>query len=339
MFDADQCAQIVMSTRCCGKALRVIWCPREQRLLVWLFLWYPSQQTPHLEETLAVKTCSKTSRLLVGAVAMVTFAVMAAVPASAAPTSNNLNAGQKVKYVALGDSYAYGVGANDPAAESYPAVLDAARADIVLTANLAESGATMSDVINIQLPSARGALKNADLVTVTVGGNDLNVAGIATVCAPPPTTPACQSAILGAESMLTSGQLIVSMVGTLQAVRAAAPHAQIVVTGYPLLFDPAFGNGDPVLEQLAGEINYATGMLNFQIQSAASQAQVSNIKFVDPAPFFAGHGIGCTTLGCSWIHFGDADSFHPTTTGYLNGYYPAIANVLASARVLAAKAA
>jgi lysophospholipase L1-like esterase len=282
-----------------------------------------------------VKTFRKTPRLLVGAVAMVTFAAMAAVPASAAPTSNNLNAGQKVKYVALGDSYAYGVGANDPATESYPAVLDAARADIVLTANLAESGATMSDVINIQLPSARGALKNADLVTLTVGGNDLNVAGIAAVCAQAPTATACGLAIDGAKNMLTSGQLIASMMGTLQAVRAAAPHAQIVVTGYPLLFDPAFGNGDPVLGQLAGEINYATGMLNYQIQSAASQ--VPGIRFVDVAPLFYGHGIGCTTSGCSWIHFGDAESFHPTTTGYLNGYYPAIN--LASADVLEAKAA
>jgi lysophospholipase L1-like esterase len=285
-----------------------------------------------------VKTFSKNSRLLVGAVAMVTFAVMAAVPASAAATSNNLNAGQKVKYVALGDSYAYGVGANDPATESYPADLDAARADIVLTANLAESGATMSDVINIQLPSAHGALKNADLVTLTVGGNDLNVAGIAAVCAPAPT-PACQPAIDGARSMITSGQgqLIASIVGTLQAVRAAAPHAQIVVTGYPLLFDPALGLVDPVLGQLAGEINYATSMLNSFIQLAASQ--VPSIDFVDPAPAFEGHGIGCTTPGCSWIHFGDADSFHPTTTGYLKGYYPAIDNVLASAHVRAAKAA
>ena len=111
-----------------------------------------------------MKTFSKTPRLLVGAVAMVTFAVMAAVPASAAHTSNNLNAGQKVKYVALGDSYAYGVGANDPATESYPADLDAARADIVLTANLAEPGATMSDVINVRpLPEALRAREVGDV--------------------------------------------------------------------------------------------------------------------------------------------------------------------------------
>jgi lysophospholipase L1-like esterase len=280
-----------------------------------------------------VKSFTKTSRLLVGAVATVTFAALAIAPASAAPARDNVNAGQPVQYVALGDSYAYGVGA-DHVTESYPALLDA-RADIRLTANVTKSGATTSDVINDQLPNASTALKNAGLVTLTVGGNDLHVADIASTCALlGPTSTPCLTAVATAQNMLTSGELFSSLRGTLKAVRASAPHAQIVVTGYPLLFDPSFSAFGP----LAQQINAAAVALNITIRAAVlvSQTPGRNLGFASVVVPFLGHGIGSAD---PWFHLGDAASFHPTATGYRKGYFPAVALVVASAPLLTAKAA
>jgi len=139
--------------------------------------------------------------------------------------------------------------------------------------------------------------------------------------------------------MLASGELFRSLRGTLLAVRASAPNARIVVTGYPLLFDPSFSAFGP----LAQQINAATVALNITIRTAVvvSQFQGGNVGFASVVVPFLGHGIGCATPGCSWIHFGpsDTDSFHPTATGYRKGYFPAVARVVASTDFLTANAA
>jgi lysophospholipase L1-like esterase len=273
-----------------------------------------------------MRTLTRTSRLLVGAVASVTFAVMAVAPASAAPAPAPLGVGHSVSYVALGDSYAYGLGADNPATQSYPAIL-ATRAHLTLT-NAAVPGATTYDVTHSQVPSNHTALEKAGLVTLTVGGDDLDAIGVAAICATQPAA-SCQAAIAGALAKLP--QLYTSLGVTLRTIRDAAPHARIVVTGYPELLDPSLG-------QVAQELNAAALALNTTIWAAVRESQVrgSSARFVSVVEPFLGHGLGSTD---PWINSSGVGAFHPTTTGYLDGYYASIARDLACRPFLITKAA
>ncbi|HET9442488.1 MAG TPA: SGNH/GDSL hydrolase family protein [Acidimicrobiales bacterium] len=77
-------------------------------------------------------------------------------------------------YVALGDSSAQGIGASEPElgyVGLLAARLRAATGQPVQVVNLSRSGARVRDVVDDQLPALAGL--RPDLVTVTVGANDL----------------------------------------------------------------------------------------------------------------------------------------------------------------------
>ena len=77
-----------------------------------------------------------------------------------------------ISYVALGDSITTGYKLDDPDAESFAAII-AAENGYELT-NLAAEGATSADLLDVIQNEANAAtLENADLITITIGGNDL----------------------------------------------------------------------------------------------------------------------------------------------------------------------
>lgn len=79
-------------------------------------------------------------------------------------------------YVALGDSTAQGVGASRPERGYVGLLADrlgAATGEPVRLINLSVSGARINDVLERQLPTLSGH-RPADLVTVAIGGNDVN---------------------------------------------------------------------------------------------------------------------------------------------------------------------
>ena len=226
-----------------------------------------------------------------------------ALPASAAPTAP-VN-----KYVALGDSYAAGQGGGDyldaclQSPNGYPALLDAVKG-INLLRNVSCAQATTGDVNATQLSALN---RGTTLVTLTVGGNDLNVAGVAAACASQ-NLPQCEGAIATAGTLLPA--MAASLAGTIARVGVAAPKAHVVVTGYPLLFAPS---DNPLIAQ----INVATMALNQAIQGVVAQAQLARpnagIEYVDVSAAFAGHAIGDVD---SWVYFAGPDAFHPTPAGY-----------------------
>lgn len=229
------------------------------------------------------------------------------------------HARRAVSYVALGDSYAAGQGGGDyrnPCLQSpygYPGLLDSLRR-IHLRANTSCTGATTRDVIDTQLgPLNRGTR----LVTLTVGGNDLNVAGVAAACAAGPSV-GCQQAIDAARALLAappggSSVLAGRLVETYAAVAAESPRARILVTGYPRLFEnPA--PGDPNAPVIAA-VNEATVALNATIRAAVTRVSVTgtDIRYVDVTDEFAGHGIGSPD---PYLQVSGSDAFHPNRAGY-----------------------
>ena len=255
---------------------------------------------------------------VIGAVAALSVADIAATvseptPRGAEPDQSGDEAGNAaaaLSYVALGDSFAAGLGGGDSAGacqrgtESYPQLLGAVTG-IDLTADATCSGAVTADV-GEQLAVVSAA---TTLVTLTVGVNDLDFMSVVDACLQP-SGGGCQADIDAAADLLGSGALGDRLNAVYAQIAAAAPNARTVVTGYPYLYAPS---SDPLVTQL----NAATAALNLTIRGAVTQAQVqrpeANIDFVDVTGAFAGHGINDAD---PWISDTGIGAFHPTVAGY-----------------------
>jgi lysophospholipase L1-like esterase len=262
-------------------------------------------------------------RLLSGLVA--TVIALAGFVTVGAPTATAGSTGT-LQYVALGDSYAAGVGAppydiDDACKRSskgYPALLDP-KGRIDLQANATCIGATTTYVRN-NLPSELN--EDIRLVTLTVGAADLGLSRVLAACTAVPATPKeCQTEINRAVALLAVPPGGESVLGGLLTnlyaeVADAAPNALIVVTGYPLLFELVQGDPDLALKT---QINNATAALNLTIKTAVESAQKSdvNIIYVDVTEQYEGHGIGSSDD--PFINAPSAglpEAFHPNAAGY-----------------------
>jgi lysophospholipase L1-like esterase len=244
-----------------------------------------------------------------------TVAVLAlGTPALAAPGD---------RYVALGDSYASGVGAGsyisssgscDRSTNAYPALWAAAHSPAAYT-SVACSGATTSSVAGTQL-SALSA--TTTLVSVTVGGNDVGFSNIMETCALQGTT-ACVNAVQAAEN--TAQSTLPGLLDSLyNGIRAAAPSARVVVVDYPVFYQLdtfCLGLSSTSHAKLDEGINILDGV----ISAAASR---HGFSFADVRSIFVGHQL-CSG-GTKWLHALDftdiSESYHPTAAGQSGGYLP-----------------
>ena len=111
-------------------------------------------------------------------------------------------------YVALGDSYASGVGTRtyieisgscQRSTYAYP-YIDAGRIGANLTF-VACSGARVADVTANQLPSVTSS---TNIVSVQVGGNDAGFSSVITECAKPSWLADCTGAVANAQSIINN---------------------------------------------------------------------------------------------------------------------------------------
>jgi len=269
-----------------------------------------------------METVSARRRPRAFAAALATLAITAGFAAAPA------QAVDKEKYVALGDSYAAGQGAGPyldacyRSNNAYSELADEAKS-IQLVVNAACSGKTSWDVVNSQL---RQLNKSTELVTITAGGNNIGFGDIITACgaalSDPTAAPACNAATGSAATMIGSGQLTRDVISMIQSVKAAAPNAKIVVTGYPYLYDPVIPNpADP----LSLFIQQATVLANGLDASIAAAAEATGVQYVDVRAAFAGHGVNSAD---PWINLDLAnpaspDNFHPNAAGY-EAYFAAL---------------
>jgi lysophospholipase L1-like esterase len=228
-------------------------------------------------------------------------------------------------YLALGDSYAAGVGATTPAA-GYAARVAAAlearsrrRFDYV---NLAEPGTTSAAFVGdfvargrrgagtSQLARAVRALTGrVDAVTLQVGGNDvLDLLEPGQPCAGEGVaTEACLAVAQRTLAEVTAPNLAL-IVDAL--VRAAAPGTQVVVLTYPNPF--ALGTGG-LLEQRTDLILRALNALlvatAVRAQPAAAERRVT-LTVVDVSPLFAGRVAVLTHI------LDTPPDIHPTDAGH-----------------------
>lgn len=253
--------------------------------------------------------------LTLGSVALAVLATLAA----AAPAQASV-----VNYVALGDSYASGVGAGSYISASgscerstlaYPELWATAHTPTSF-AFVACSGAKTTDVNANQL-SALSA--STTLVSVTIGGNDVGFAKVMENCVLG-GTDTCVAEVNAAENEART-QLPGWLDTTYNGIRAHAPNARVVVVDYPRFYhDVWYCIG--LSSTSRDKINEGANVLDGVIQQAATR---HGFAFADVRGAFAsGHEI-CDSH--SWLHSIDWDnlvqSYHPTAAGQSGGYLPA----------------
>ncbi len=216
-------------------------------------------------------------------------------------------------YVGLGDSYAAGVGGGPSTDEcrrttdGYP--VQVAQALGVSLAYQACIGATVADVRAQQL----GALgDDTAYVSITVGGNDLDFTTVLTEFAMPAWM--ADESVLDTALRTLRDDLPGRYAQLFADVRERVPKAQVVVAGYPRLFDGVdcslltFFSDDEM-----SRLNDAADELATVMDRATTDA---GFTFVDVRGPFEGHAV-CDDP--AWIHdvtWPVEESFHPTAAGH-----------------------
>jgi lysophospholipase L1-like esterase len=225
-------------------------------------------------------------------------------------------------YVALGDSYSSGTGIGDYfdeecklSARAYPQLLaDDRGVDFDFSAC---SGARAADLMATQL----GALdEETDLVTVTIGGNDIGWSDAIRSCITP--LMHCLDDIDASERLVRLA-LPGLLDGAYGAIADRAPNAEVYVLGYPRLFNAVSTCGllrQPSVEEQR-RMNEAADRLAGLIQHKAEE---HGFNYVDVRDAFTGHAICDEAAYLNGLTYPSAESYHPNAMGHLNGYFPAI---------------
>ncbi|MGW1843087.1 SGNH/GDSL hydrolase family protein [Streptomyces sp. NPDC001966] len=282
------------------------------------------------------KGICRSVRTIMGTLALAGLAVGAgAVPASAAGTDDTTS------YVALGDSMASGPLIPDitgPVAcgrstHNYPHEL-AARLGASLT-DVTCSGASSKhmtekqslSLLDIPMGSAPpqfDALRaDTDLVTLTIGGNDAGLVGIAQKCTTldPNATPCKEKYNEGGVDQV--GQRIAEFApklgAVLDAIHQRSPQARVVVTGYGLYIKP--GGCWPLQPVLPVDADFLQGSVDRMNAVIAQQSAAHGAEYIDLATPSKGHD-SCQAPSDKWVEgyvpTAAAAPLHPNRNGEAN---------------------
>ncbi len=258
--------------------------------------------------------------------------VCAAALAGAAPAGAAVDS-----YVALGDSYASGP--LTPLYESplgclrstnnYPHLL-ARRLGITDFRDVTCAGASTGHVFNAHgvtpgpaNPPQISALRpDTDLVTVTIGGNDIGFGSLALGCASllEPTEQQCTAEYNAGGDQVS--QRIASaapkVANVLAAIHAAAPGARVMVVNYPAIFPLAPPYCWPLLPVASDDVPYLRAKQEELNAMLATVAAANGAEIVDAYAASAGHD-SCKLPLIRWVEplipFILAAPVHPNLQG------------------------
>lgn len=254
---------------------------------------------------------------LLATAVLVTASTFSAAPAAAEPP---------LHYVALGDSYSSGTGIGDYSDK------DCRRSDRAFPRLLADeigaeldfaacSGAEADDVESGQV---RRLDADTDLVTITLGGNDIGWAQAIRACVTPFT--GCIDDIEEAERR-AENELPDRLAAAYSAVAERAPDASVYVVGYPRLFN-AEDECDAFGQISIGEqrrMNRTADVLSDVTEEAAL---ARGFTFVDVRDAFDGHAVCDSTPWINGLRHPISDSYHPNARGHSDGFLPELAALI-----------
>ncbi|MET7694387.1 SGNH/GDSL hydrolase family protein [Streptomyces sp. NPDC005483] len=266
---------------------------------------------------------SRTGRALtVGAALLSAGAALA--PAGTATASTGTESRHRVDYVALGDSYASAplvptqVDATcQRSDQNYPSLV--ARSRSARLTDVSCAGATTEDMTVSQtegVPAQFDALnRGTDLVTVTVGGNDIGFSTVLGTCAHltsgNPAGAPCQAHFAGSGADQITGAISATgpkVAQVLRGIHRRAPHARVVVVGYPDLFpEDGVGCTSSKVPLAAGDFAWLRDKEKELNAMLARQARRGGAEYVNTYTPTVGHDL-CKPTGERWI-----ETFAPET--------------------------
>ena len=237
------------------------------------------------------------------------------------------------RYVALGDSMTAGagIGRTSPpcyrSSANYPSLI----ADELGVRNFADAsciGATTADVREGHVaddgefvPAQMEDLTaDTDVVSITIGGNDSQfIASLYVACYVPPgsSAKACSSAVERLPALL--GKVQQNIATTLEAIRKKAPHALVVLVGYPRIM-PDSGTCDPDVVPISPPLLSAAAKVEGQLEAAMrAAAEEGGAEYVDMRKRSVGHD-ACAGKDNAWVSGnspepGDGTFLHPRAKG------------------------
>ncbi|MGW2050634.1 SGNH/GDSL hydrolase family protein [Streptomyces sp. NPDC001858] len=223
--------------------------------------------------------------------------------------------------MALGDSYASGVGAGHYDSDSgdckrsalgYPALWAGVHDEYTLK-DVSCSGATIADVRANQLSALS---EGTDFVTLTVGGNDAQFSSVVQACLFQDDAY-CKTAT-DWMSYYAKNQLVDELAALYKEVKDKAPNATVTVLGYPQAISTT--GACPVIDLSADKRTYMNAFADALAEGAQAAADKEPVHFLDMRAEFKDHG-ACGSD--PWINdlTDPASVFHPTAGGYIGGYY------------------
>lgn len=229
--------------------------------------------------------------------------VLAAAPAPAPAATG--------AYVALGDSYASGVGAGRTSGACQRSRRAYAyRLGRPVSAFRACGGATTASLRRTQLAAFPAGTR---LVTVTIGGNDAGFVDVLETCLFG-ADDVCGDRVRTAEAFVRE-ELAERLRGVYEAIRDRAPRARVLVVGYPRLFARTSwcSRVGEISEREQRRLNEASNLL-----ARTTQAEVrrhDGFRFLDVRAAFNGRGVCSRSPQVLGVTSPLTDSFHPTARG------------------------
>lgn len=275
---------------------------------------------------------SRAPRLAFAAAAAAALLIGAAAPGVAAPAGER--AAQGEHYVALGDSYSSGPGIPQQtdtvcgrSDRNYPSLVASAVGAAEFT-DVTCAGADTSHMAGSQeaVPAQLDALRpDTTLVTLGVGGNDLDLTGVITRCVlvaylSPYGSPCKHSFTLFGTDEIGSriNATAPKIDAVLDEIHARSPQARVLLVGYPSLL-PDDGTACRATIPLAvGDFPWVRDKEKYLNTMLAQQAAVHAADYVDTYGPSVGHD-ACKAAGDRWIEPADSAEgagFHPNATGH-----------------------
>jgi lysophospholipase L1-like esterase len=249
---------------------------------------------------------------------------VASAPAGASTRSKHERVPPSSRYVALGSSYAAGfgiaplvpdAGACGRSELDYPHLV--AQALHLQLDDVSCGGAVTANVLTTPQGSAPPQLDavtaSTRLVTMTIGGNDVNYVGTAIVCGQPHAT--CAATANPAQTDAAFQVLPRSLTEVIDAVRAKAPKAIIVLVTYVRLVPPT---PCPALDYSPAATRLVASMGARLERVFVKVARAEHVRLVDPYAIGAAHG-PCAKGANKWVAGLVATNgfeFHPTVAGH-----------------------
>jgi lysophospholipase L1-like esterase len=161
---------------------------------------------------------------------------------------------------------------------------------------------------------------DTDVVSITIGGNDSEfIASLYVACYVPPqsSAKACASAVSRLPAML--GKIQENIATTIEAIREKAPHADVVLVGYPRIM-PDSGSCDPDVVPISPPLLSASATVEGKLEATMrAAAKEGGAEYVDMRKRSVGHE-ACAGEDDAWVSGnspkpGDGTFLHPRAKG------------------------